>query len=257
MTNYYMKQVDKIIVLLLSLVIFSCSESTKKEGGVVSGKIQNASGEKVVFRELDVDSYHDLDSATLDDIGFFRFSCDPSDAGFYMLRFVSGEYILLLVEKGDEVYVEADLGKQPFNYTVTGNAGSVILREFYAQTRRNLIKADSLRSVLMEKRESPDFYRLSLSFDTLFMKIVNDQKVLERKFIKQNPGSLTSLIVLNHKFGLTPVMKMENDFSVFFDLDSALSTSYPENKHVIFHHQRVIDYKRQEKEKQSLRKSNF
>jgi hypothetical protein len=252
-----MIQVNKIIILLLSLVILSCSDSIKKEGGVVSGKIQNASGEKVFFRELDVDSFHDLDSATLDDIGFFRFRCDPADAGFYILRFVSGEYILLLVEKGEEVYVEADLGKQPFNYTVTGNPGSIILREFYTQTNRNQIKADSLRSVMMKNRESPDFYRLSLSFDTLFMKIVNDQKVLERKFIKQNPGSLTSLIVLNHKFGLTPVMKMEDDFSVFLNIDSALSIRYPDNKHVIFHHQRVIDYQRQEKEKQSLRKSNF
>jgi hypothetical protein len=248
-----------IKILFLSLIIFflSCSESKNRNGIVISGTIRNASGEKVVLRELDVDSFYDLDSATLDDIGFFRFICDPSDAGFYILRFVSGEYILLLVEKGDEVYVEADLGKQPFNYTVTGNPGSVILREFYTQTSRNLKKADSLRSVLMENRESPDFYRLSLSFDSIFLKIIEDQKILERTFIKQNPGSLTSLIVLNYKFGLTPVMKMEDDFSVFLDIDSALSIHYPDNKHVIFHHQRVIDYQRQEKEKQSLRKSNF
>ena len=96
-----------------------------------------------------------------------------------------------------------------------------------------------------------------IAFALLAAGCEKDQKILERTFIKQNPGSLTSLIVLNYKFGLTPVMKMEDDFSVFLDIDSALSIHYPDNKHVIFHHQRVIDYQRQEKEKQSLRKSNF
>ena len=86
MKNYDMIQVNRIIILLWSLIIISCSESTKKEGIVISGKIQNASGEKVVFRELDVDSFRDLDSATLDDFGFFRFICDPSDAGFRNLE---------------------------------------------------------------------------------------------------------------------------------------------------------------------------
>jgi hypothetical protein len=254
MTNYYMKQVEKIIILLLSFVIFSCSESTKKNGVVVSGKIQNASGQKLIFRELDLDSFHNLDSMKLDDIGFFRFIFNPTEEGFYILKFEKDEYILLLLEKGEEVHVEADLQKQPFSYTVTGSPGSAILREFYIQTIQNLLKADSLRNVLLQQRESPDFYQLSLSFDTLFIKIIENQKQIQKNFIKQNPGSLASLMVLNYKFGVVPVVNMKDDFPVYQNLDSMLSKKYPLNKHVVFHHQRVVEHELQEKEKQTQKK---
>jgi hypothetical protein len=249
--------VNKIFILFLSLLTFSCADSEKKTGIIISGQFQNASGVKLIFRELDVDSIHNLDSVTLDDKGLFRFRFNPSDAGFYILKSSSGEYILLLLEKEEEVNVFADLKKQPFDYKIDGSPGSLLLKDFYEHTFINLSKADSLRSVLMRNRESPSFYQLSLSFDSLFLKLIDDQKNVEKTFIQQNPNSLASLIVLNYKFGMMPVLTAEEDFTVFLKLDSALSLKYPDNKHVLFHHQRVVEHQIQEREKQSSKKSKF
>jgi hypothetical protein len=246
---------NSIIILLLSLIIFSCADPARKEGVVIDGKFQNASsGIRVMFGELDVDSIHNLDSITLDETGLFRFRFNPSETGFYIIKSSSGEYILLLLEKNEEVNVFADLKKQPFFYQVDGSPGSALLKEFYDHTLINLITADSLRSALMENRESPDFYKLSLSFDSLFQKLIDRQKIIEKTFIQQNPNSLASLIVLNYKFGMTPVLNPEEDFQVFRKIDSTLLIRYPSNKHVAFHHQRVVEYIRQEMEKQTLKK---
>ena len=257
MSDYSFKRVIKVFVFFLVLLTISCAESTKREGIVINGKFQNASGIKVFFREIDVNSIHDLDSATLDKNGFFRFKCNPLEAGFYMIKSFSGDYILLLLEKEEEVNVEADLRKQPFEYTVNGSPGSALLKEFYDLTLPNLVKADSLRSVLIQNRESPDFYRLSLSFDTIFMKIVDDQKIIEKAFIEKNQNSLASLIVLNYKFGMMPVLNEEDDFAIYKKLDSVLSVRFPSNSHVAFHHQRVIEHQRQEREKELRKKSDF
>ena len=246
---------NRIIILLLSLIIFSCAENAKKGDIIVDGKFQNASGIKVMFGEVDVDSIHDLDSMTLNENGLFRFKFNPSETGFYIVKTSSGEYILLLLEKDEEVNVFADLKKRPFNYQVDGSPGSILLKAFYDHTLVNLTKADSLRSVLMENRDSPSFYQLSLSFDSLFQKLIDNQKIIEKTFIEQHPNSLASLIVLNYKFGMTPVLNAEEDFPVFLKLDSTLSISYPANKHVAFHHQRVVEHQRQEMEKQTSKKS--
>ena len=244
-----------IFLILLGFILVSCTDHAKKEGIVIDGKLQNGSGIRVMFGELDVDSIHDLDSMTLNENGLFRFKFNPSETGFYIVKTSSGEYILLLLEKNEEVNVFADLKKRPFKYQVDGSPGSILLKAFYDHTLVNLTKADSLRSVLMENRDSPSFYQLSLSFDSLFQKLIDNQKIIEKTFIQQNPNSLASLIVLNYKFGMTPVLNAEEDFPVFLKLDSTLSISYPANKHVAFHHQRVMEHQRQEMEKQTSKKS--
>jgi hypothetical protein len=56
---------------------------------------------------------------------------------------------------------------------------------------------------------------------------------------------------------MMPVLKEEDDFAIYKKIDSSLSVRYPSNKHAAYHHQRVIEHQRQEKEKQSLKKLKF
>jgi hypothetical protein len=247
----------KILILFLILIIVSCKGSLKNEGTRITGRFQNAAGVKLILRELDVDSIHNLDSTILDEQGLFRFRINQSESGFYILKSSSGEYILLLLEKDEEAIVFADLKKQPFDYNVTGSPGSMLLKDFYDHTLINLLRADSLRSILMKNRESPDFYKLSISFDTLFSELTEDQKNIEKEFIRQNSNSLASLIVVNYKFGMKTVLSMEEDFPVFLKLDSILQLKYPGNKHMEFHRRRVMEHKRQDQEKESKKRSNF
>ena len=63
-------------------------------------------------------------------------------------------------------------------------------------------------------------------------------------FINKNSNSLASLIVLNYSFGMNPVLSPEKDFAYYQKLESTLFRKFPENKHVKFHHQRVLELQR-------------
>jgi hypothetical protein len=62
-------------------------------------------------------------------------------------------------------------------------------------------------------------------------------------FIDNHPASLASLIVLNYAFGMSPVLSPDEDSAYYQKLDSTLSRQFPGNKHVKFHHRRIMENK--------------
>ena len=238
--------IKNLLFFGIIVIFFSCSRPLKPVGITVSGHFQNASGKKIYFSELEVDGIKNLDSTVLDDKGVFQFYHKPVDAGFYLIKSSSGENILLLMEKEESANVSADFKKAPFNYEVTGSSGSTCLKNFYSQTFINLSKADSLASILRKLKDTPDLYPKSVAFEPLFQNIIEDQKNLEKLFIRNNIKSLSSLIALNYKFGILPVLQEDEDFDLYLKLDSTLSKIYPSNKHVLFLHQRVAEHQRQQ-----------
>jgi hypothetical protein len=103
---------------------------------------------------------------------------------------------------------------------------------------------DSLDMLLAERQDSSDYYNLTQKLDTSFREIWENQRALETTFINNHSGSLASLVVLNYAFGMSPVLNMDEDFRYYQALDSTLSISFPGNKHVLFHHQRVMESQR-------------
>ena len=58
--------------------------------------------------------------------------------------------------------------------------------------------------------------------------------------------SLASLIVVDYKLGILPVLKEDEDFDLWVKLDSSLTQGYPANKHVLFFHQKVAEHLREQ-----------
>ena len=239
----------KIKYILLSgfvVFIFSCMHQVKQEGITVSGQFLNATGKKITFSELLINNILPIDSMTLNEQGNFRFTRKTKDAGFYLVKSSSGENVVLLMEKEESAIVTADFKKAPFDYQISGSPGSFLLKKFYDQTYINLVKADSLTTILKNLTGTPKFHLQSLAFDSLFLGIMNDQKILEKDFLIKNDKSLASLIVLNYKFGMQPVISEEEDFDLYTKLDSSLIRIYPSNKHAQFLHQLVTEHIREQ-----------
>jgi hypothetical protein len=237
-------------IILLSIVIISisCTRQVKQDQPAISGQFLNASGKTITLNELTPDSVRKLDSVILDQTGKFRFAFTPQTAGFYLVKANTGENILLLAEKDEKITVSTDFKKEPFDYQVTGSPGSLLLKDFYTKTFVNLSKADSVAAILRKMQGSPDFYKQSVILEPVFMKIINDQKELERSFIRSNMKSLASLIILNYKFGMMPVLTIGDDFDLYAKLDSSLSIAYPSNKHVNLLHNIVVQYKEEQQQ---------
>ena len=100
--------------------------------------------------------------------------------------------------------------------------------------------ADSLTDLLHKHQYDDDYYQLTLAFDDIFGKIWEDQKTYERNFIDQHPGSLATLLVLNYAFGPRPVLSEEDDWAYYKKVDSTLMKKFPTNKHVLYHHKRIV-----------------
>jgi len=141
--------------------------------------------------------------------------------------------------------IKGDLKSFPRNYEVTGSQGSGLLKQFYDHTNRNKEKGDSLMDILHTHQYASDYYKITISFDTLFQEIWQDQRKFEKNFIDKNISSLSSLLVLNYAFGPRPVLSKDEDFSYYLKVDSSMMRSFPANKHVIYHHKRITEYKRQ------------
>jgi hypothetical protein len=235
----------RVLFIAIIGIFISCNRQSKPEGISVTGHFLNASGKKIYFSELDFDAINNLDSTILDEKGAFRFNRKTTNAGFYLLAASTGENVLLLMEKEELAVVEADFKKVPFDYDVSGSPGSTLLKNFYSETFPQLSKADSLASNLKQLKNTPEFYPKSVEYEPLFQKIMDDQKKLEKGFIQNNNKSMASLIVLNYKFGMMPVLQEDQDFYLYLMLDSTLSVVYPSNKHVLFLHQKVIEHQQE------------
>ena len=235
----------RFCICFSTIFFISCGTHHNTDEIKLTGTLINATGKKIMLSELLPAGTVMLDSSVLSSEGAFAFRFKPDSAGFYLLRIPGNRKILLVSERGEMISITADLNINPFTYSIVGSPGSSLLRDFLFYSEKNLAKADSLTGILRQNQDNPEFYGMTRDFDPLFKNIIDDQKKFERRFILANKYSMASLIVLNYKLGLKPVLTLESEPELFLMLDSTLSSRYPQNKHVLFHHQRVMEFKRE------------
>jgi len=78
-----------------------------------------------------------------------------------------------------------------------------------------------------------------------YLEIFQAQKKLTEKYIEDNCGSLSALLVLNQRFGQRRTLTEEEDGRYFLLADSCLAAKYPGNKHVAEQKKRVEAVRRQ------------
>ncbi len=226
------------LFLVFIVLGYSCIREQKADRFTIKGQFSNSSGEKVVLCEMDVKEVIALDSSNIGKDGKIDFSHQLDQAGFYLLMFPDGRRVILVMKRGENLLIKGDLRDPAGAFSLSGSVGSQLLESFFRATMKNKVRIDSLKRVLRNHEGSGDFLRFSMTADSMFFRISEDQKKSEKEFIDRNPQSLASLIVLNYSFGLKPVLTIEEDLSYYQKLTS-LYRSYPNNKHVLFHLARV------------------
>ncbi|MCK9423127.1 MAG: DUF4369 domain-containing protein [Bacteroidales bacterium] len=241
---------DKTIIIFLAFIFFSCSHSLQHQA-IITGQLKQGQGEKLVLTELEPKTIRKIDSTVLDAGGSFRFKVILTEPGFYMLHASSGKVLVLLLNLEDTVNLSGSFQGFPDQIKLNGPAQTKLLEDFFRFTRKNECAVDSLELLLVERQDSAGYFELSRKLDTVFKNIWDRQRAYELDFIDKHPSSLVSLIVLNYAFGLNTILAPEKDLTYFEKLDSVLTKSFPENKHVKYHHQRLMEFKRQKKTKEN------
>jgi hypothetical protein len=227
----------------LLLLLASCQQPLEVKT-LISGKLTNANGFKLTLQEMGTHEIKTIDSIVLDTNGKFGFTPFVTEPGFWLLKSPEGKILVLLLSAGNQVEITGDAFEFPNNLLINAPKETILLNEFFQYTHQNERMVDSLEILLAERQDSSDYYQITQQFDTVFRTIWNNQLDYEKTFINTHSGSLASLIVLNYAFGMSPVLSPEEDFLYYEKVDSALFQKFPENKHVKFHHQRVMELKR-------------
>ncbi|MCX6306776.1 MAG: DUF4369 domain-containing protein [Bacteroidetes bacterium] len=227
----------------LFVVLFSSCQHGSVGVATVSGTFTDAGGLKLIFQEMDTHEIHSVDSVVPDQGGTFVFSPVIKEPGFWLIKAPSGKILVLFLNAGDQVDLTGSMRDFPDNVVMEGPKEAMLLNEFYRHTRNNERQVDSLEMLLIDRQDSSDYYQLTQKLDTNFRDIWENQRNYETAFINNHTGSLAALVVLNYAFGMSPVLSPVEDSIYYQRLDSALFNIYPENKHVKFHHQRVLDLK--------------
>jgi hypothetical protein len=232
-------------ILFATAIIIGFASCQHPSGNTVSvsGCLADADGFKLVLQEMDTKEIHSIDSVILDRGGKFSFSFNTGEPGFWLLRSSEGKVMVLLLNKGDRVELSGSAGDFPDHVILKGPEEALLLNDFFRFTRSNEHKVDSLEMLLVERQDSSDYYQLTQKLDTSFRQIWESQRNYEMAFIDNHPASLASLIVLNYAFGMSPVLSPDEDSAYYQKLDSTLSRQFPGNKHVKFHHRRIMENK--------------
>ncbi len=197
---------------LLPLIIFAffiaaCGTDSETGNTNIKGTIKDA-GKKMIY--LNNENYKD--SVETDSDGNFSFALDIEEPMFFYLALANNSPLLMLLEKGENVEIEA--GKNyAIDYKITGSEGSQLIQDF----------GTKLRS--------------STTFD--------DIRNYAEKFIDTNAGSLVSVLVVSQQVGQQYLFNPFTDFNYYNIVDSTLISKYPENSVVKAFHASVENLKTQ------------
>lgn len=225
--------------------IFSCNPPLPEdEVCEITGKITGGEGKQIVLMELDSKNIFAIDSTILKNkSGDFHFQFIPQEAGIFFLQNESNEYIILIIHKGDRISINATYSTIDEGYHIQGSDQSLLLQSYLTKTKRRRDKVEELYVTFRSSQHDSNFYMVRDSLNMIFDSIKISQKREVIKFIENHPATLAALFAINYRFGNNYLLNEENDIEYFEKIDSGLSIRYPNNKHSIDHHQRVLDIK--------------
>ena len=226
--------------LIILILLFSCNRTEDESMTTITGKFSVHSGEYVFLKEIKVRDVILLDSMKANDKGDFKFRLKQEQDGFYLVNTTKDDsYLVLQLNRGENVVVDSDSAVFLNGYSVAGSAGSILLLDFEMFMSIQKARIDSLYEVFVREQYQPDFIEVKGQLDSIYQVIVDNQKTYVREFIEEHPSSLATLLVVNRKLGRTEVLDEDEDFEYFHKLDSALMIRYPDNDHVLDNHERV------------------
>ncbi|MCX6234570.1 MAG: TlpA disulfide reductase family protein [Bacteroidetes bacterium] len=242
------------LLILFASFLENCQrDQVSKDECIILGRFTGMDGRTLYLKEVDIRQLRPIDSIRIKtNDEKFKFHLNVIEPGFYVIQIGTYDYFPLVLKRGDIIDFQADAYDVHRSYMVSGTSDNIILKHYFDFTNRNEERIQKLNQVFLKSKELPDFARIRDSINVIYETIIQDQQDSVKKIIRQNPGSLSSLFIINQKFGPQPVLNEKDHLNYFLILDSALTINYPTNKHTLDHHKRIASYKEVEMERQLI-----
>lgn len=215
------------IALCLAIWLLpSCQSSS-----VVEATIANIPTQKVLLEEILGNEFILKDSTTVNAGEPFTLNADLTDERMYRLTFEQNKYIMLALEKGDQVKIEADWNNLE-GYMVSGSQKSEAVKRLVTGTRENIVDIRTFKFIIDTLQASGDTERLAEAkkdFQQHNQQFINYLK----QFADTTTSAVASLMAINL---INP--KLEAPFVAAFY--STIDKRFPSNKLVALYKERFL-----------------
>lgn len=216
-----MKYLRFLLYAILVHVFVCCS--SKFQQVQICGDIGDAS-KSVVYASLCIGGQMQaVDSCEVSHSGKFRLICEIDNCEFIELSFSNGfSPISLLANPGEKI----DIEQNNESYKVSGSYGSMVLQKLQQDFTSFNTKISEYSTMLADSAQQNNIVFINSKIDSL---VVGAQSKAVQ-FIKDNPYSLISMMLLNTKFESGDRLMPYFQYRPFYrKIDSCLNSVYPDN----------------------------
>jgi peroxiredoxin len=235
-----------LILLIVALFAASCSKSGYK----ISGTLENAAGVTLILELVKARSLEIVDSVVVDASGQFEMKGELKNADYFILKKDLENLITLILEPGQQLTITGDLENIANNYEVTGSDGSKLIKEFHTKLDETLDKIKELNNIYNDSLGSLNMAEIVKDLKERSEKILEGQKDYSIEFVRNNVGSLASVLVLYQQISPQYILfdPME-DYKYFFMVDSAIFDKYSQSDAALSLHTHVTNLKQRIEER--------
>ena len=238
-----------IFILFILTVVFSSCQ--KNNGFSISGKISNSEGDTIYLEELHVSTRKPVAKVKIDENGEFEFKGTTTIPTYYLLLLSDNNFITLLVDSVENVFIEADAANFGKEYVVQGSLGSIQIKELNEHLNRTERKLDSLQQLNNLYKNNAEYPELSARWNQEYAAVIEEQSKFSTSFVLNNPFSMASVYALYQKY--RDQSYVIRDLQTMRTAASALNAIYPNSTLVKALYENTLQFLRDEKAVQMKR----
>lgn len=221
-----------ISIILSLLLLAACGH---KNEFTLSGTLTGGEGKMVYLEELTPEGPLFIDSIRLDKKGAFSYRYRMPYESYYNLHVSENDYVVLLPQGGEKIRISGDYSQLDRTYDVSGSPESSLLWQLQkysnmgAETLTEIIALDQRNKTTLSGQDSLAAREVT---DSLFRDAFKDQYQFLTRFIRDNRGSLATIIALYKPFnGNMPIIDAEHNMDWYEEVLEGLEELKPTNPH--------------------------
>jgi peroxiredoxin len=241
--------------VLIILVVTACGPNKRFE---IEGKLSNPVKGLVYLKEMTTVDYIPIDSTVINKNGEFELNGKNHKPAFYMLSLSKSNYITLIINPGERIFVSGDAKDLNHSYHVKGSRDSELAKELNDKVNEALKKLEYLGKVYNDSLYYGNNKNIEVVRNMIIKmgdSIENNYRDYSIKFIMAHPNSLASLMALYQE--LSPRRSLFNvteHFKLFKMVDSIMMRTCPEADAVQSLHYRIRDFNEEQNRQAEIQK---
>ena len=221
------------LLMIVALTIFSCGNKNTKKGNLkISGTITGAEGKDLILSKLLPGKSEAVDTVKVGKDGKFEIAANASAPEFYSL-FINGanDRLLIIGDSASNIVITADLKEFSSNPKIEGSEDSQYILDLNNRIEKTYAIKDSLNKLYVANNEKVDSINAKIQAATL--KVIEDQRNYNLKFIDEHPESLSAIIALTQSISRGEgVLPIDNYKKYYIKVAESLYKKYPKSENV-------------------------